>query len=64
MRVGTWSSTLRKELRLRVFQNKVLRSFSEIIGNEVTADRKNVHKKDLRALYCSSSIVGAMKRIE
>jgi len=35
MRVGTWSSTLRKEHRLRVFQNKALRNFSELFGNEV-----------------------------
>jgi hypothetical protein len=42
MRVGTWSSTLRKEHRLRVFQNKVLRNFSELFGNEVirVVDRK------------------------
>ena len=32
MRVGT---SLRKEHRLRVFQNKVLRNFSELFGNEV-----------------------------
>jgi hypothetical protein len=40
MQVGTWSSKLRKEHRLRVFQNKVLRSFSELIGNEVIMERK------------------------
>ena len=56
--MGTWSFTLRKENRLRVLQNKVLRNLSEPIGNEVTVDRKNVHNKDLRALYCSSNIIG------
>lgn len=59
--MGTWSSTIRKEHRLRVFQNKVLRIFSELIGNEVTVDHKNVHNKDLCTLYYSSSNIGVTK---
>lgn len=61
MRVGTWSYTLRKEHRLRVFQNKVLRKLSELIRNEVTVDRKNVHNKDLHSFYYSSNITGVTK---
>jgi len=44
-----------------VFQNKVLRIFSELIGNEVTVDHKNVHNKDLCTLYYSSSNIGVTK---
>jgi hypothetical protein len=61
MRVGTWSSTLGKKYRLRVFQNKVLRNFSELIRNELPMERKNVHNKDTRALYYSSKITGVKK---
>jgi len=60
MRLGTWSYTLRNAHRLRVCQNKVLRNLSELIGNEVTVVRKNVHNKDL-ALYCSSNIIVVTK---
>jgi hypothetical protein len=39
----TWSLTLRKERRLRVFENRVLRKVFEPKRNEVTGEWKNIH---------------------
>ena len=48
----TWSFTLRKEQRLRVFENRVLREI--VVGNseEVTADWRKLHSEELCGLYC------------
>jgi hypothetical protein len=57
----TWSLTLREELRLRVFQNRVL---SRIFGpkrNEATREWRKLHKVKLNGLYCSPNIVRVIK---
>jgi uncharacterized membrane protein len=46
----TWSLTLREKYRLRIFENKVLRS---IFGpkRDVTGEWRRLHNKELYALY-------------
>jgi hypothetical protein len=47
----TWSLTLREERRLRVFQNRVLRTVVGPKRDEVTGEWKKLHKEELRDLY-------------
>jgi hypothetical protein len=48
----TWSLTLREELRLRVFENRVLRRIFEPTRDEVTGEWRKLHN-----LYSSPNIV-------
>jgi hypothetical protein len=57
----TWSLTLRKEHRLRVFENKVLRSIFGPKGDEVTGGWRKLHNEELRDLYSSPSIIRIIK---
>ena len=43
----TWSLTLREELRLRVFENKVLRGIFGPKRDEVTIDWRTLHGRNL-----------------
>jgi hypothetical protein len=55
---NTWSLTL----RLRVFENKMLRSIFGPKTNEVTGGwRKNLHNKELRDLYSSPRMIRLIK---
>jgi hypothetical protein len=48
---NSWSLTLRKECRLRVFENTVLRRIFEPKRDEVTGERRRrLHYKELYAL--------------
>jgi len=47
----TLSLTLRKERRLRVFENRVLRRIFEPKRNEVTGEWRKLHE-ELNDLYC------------
>jgi hypothetical protein len=52
----TWTLTLRKERRMRVFEN---RAFKRIFGSkkdEVTGDWRKLHNEELHDVYSSSSI--------
>jgi hypothetical protein len=40
---GTWSLTLREELRLRVFENRMLRRIFGLKRDEVTAEWRKLH---------------------
>jgi hypothetical protein len=51
MGVETWSLTLREEHRLRVFENKVLRSVFVPKRDEVTRICKKLHTEELHNLY-------------
>jgi hypothetical protein len=57
----TWSLTLRKEHRLRVFENKVLRSTFGPKRDEVAGGWRKLHNEELRDLYSLSSIIRIIK---
>jgi hypothetical protein len=51
----TWSLTLREELRLRVFENRVLKRIFGPKKNEVTGEWRKLRNEELRDLYSSPS---------
>ena len=53
----TWSITLREELRLRVFENKVLRKIFGAKRDEMTRECRKLNNADLPALYSSPYII-------
>ena len=57
----TWSLTLREEIRLRVFENMVLRSLFGPKRDEVTGDWKKLHDLELSDLYTSPNLVRVIK---
>jgi hypothetical protein len=56
----TWYLTLRKEHRLRVFENRVLRIFGPK-RDEMTGGWRKLHNEELHNLHSSPSIVKIMK---
>jgi hypothetical protein len=52
----SWSLTLTEECRLRVFENRVLRWIFGPKRDEVTGERRRLHKEELHALYSSPNI--------
>jgi len=52
----TWSLTLRKERRLRVLENRVLRRIFGPKGDEVTGEWRKLHSEDLNDLHSSHSV--------
>jgi hypothetical protein len=57
----TWSLTLRKKHRLRVFENRVLRRIFGPKRDEVTGEWKKLHNEELHDLYSSPSIIRIIK---
>jgi hypothetical protein len=53
----SWSLALREECRLRVFENKVLRTIFGPKRDEVTGEWRRLHNKELYALYSSPDII-------
>jgi len=49
----TWSLILREELRLRIFENMVLKRIFGPKKDEVTREKKKQHNEELNDLYCS-----------
>ena len=57
----TWSFTLRKERKLRVFENMVLRRIFGPRRDEVTGEWRRFYNEELNDLYCSPNIVRVIK---
>jgi hypothetical protein len=57
----TWCLTLREELRLRVFENRVLRRIFRPKRDEVTGDRRKLHNEELHNLYSLPNIIRMIK---
>jgi hypothetical protein len=55
------SLTLRKDHRLRVFENRVLRRIFGQKRDEVTGEWRKLHNEELRDLYSSPSIIKILK---
>jgi hypothetical protein len=53
----TWSLTLRKKCRLRVFKNRVLRKIFGPKSDDVTGELRRLHNEKLYALYSSPNII-------
>jgi len=52
---------LRKERRLRVFENAVLRRIFGPQRDKVTGERRKLHNEELNDLYCSPNNVRVIK---
>jgi hypothetical protein len=52
---------LRKERRLRVFENRVLREIFGTKRDEVTGEWRKLHNEELSNVYCSPNIVRVIK---
>jgi hypothetical protein len=57
----TWFLTLRKEHRLRVFENRVLRRIFGPKTDEVTGEWRKLHSDELHNLYSSPDIIRQVK---
>jgi hypothetical protein len=59
----TWSLTLREEkrLRVRVFQNRVLRRIFGPKRDEATGEWRRLHNEELNNLYSSPNIIRVIK---
>jgi len=57
----TWSLTLREKLRLKVFENRVLRRIFGPKRDEMTAEWGKLRNEELNDLYCSPSIIRVIK---
>jgi hypothetical protein len=57
----TWSTTLTKEDRLRVLENRVLRRIFSSKRDEVMGEWRTLHIGDLRNTYSSPDIISQIK---
>jgi hypothetical protein len=59
--MGPWSLILREKHRLRMFENKALRTIFGPKRDEVTGGWRKLHNEELRDLYSSPSIIRIIK---
>jgi hypothetical protein len=59
--LGTWSLSLRKKRRLRVFENSVLRRTFVPNRDEVRREWRKTHTEELNGMYSLPNIVRAIK---
>jgi hypothetical protein len=57
----TWFLTLRKEHRLRMFENRVLRRIFGPKTDEVLEGGRKLHNEELHNFYASPSIIRTIK---
>ena len=57
----TWSLTLREELRLRVFENRVLKRIFGPKRDDVTGEWRKLNNGELNDLYSSPNIFRVIK---
>jgi hypothetical protein len=57
----TWSFTLKKKIRLREFENRVLRIIFGPKSDQVIGEWNKLHNDELSGLYCSPNIFGVIK---
>ncbi|KAJ4425827.1 hypothetical protein ANN_27453 [Periplaneta americana] len=57
----TWTLTLREVLRVRVFENKVLRKIFGAKRDEITGECRKLHNTELHALYSSPDMIRNVK---
>ena len=57
----TWLLTLRKEHRLRVFENRVLRGLFWPKRDKVTGAWRKLHSEELNDMYSSPNIIQVIK---
>jgi hypothetical protein len=57
----SWSLTLRKEHRIGVFENRVLRRIFGQKKDEVTGEFRKLHNDELHILYSSPNIIRQIK---
>ena len=58
---GTWSLTLRKERRLMVFENRVLRRIFGPKRDDITGERRKPHNEEFNDPYSSPNVVRVIK---
>ena len=56
-----WSLTMRVKLRLRVFENRMLRRIFGSKRDEVTGEWRRLHREELNDLYSSANIIRMIK---
>jgi len=57
----TWSLTLREERRLRVFENRVMRSIFRTRKEQVTREWRKLHNEELNDLHSAHNIFWVIK---
>jgi hypothetical protein len=57
----TWSSSLREEYRLRVFENRVLRRIFGLKRDEVMGEWRKLHNEELHNFYSSPDTIRQIK---
>jgi len=59
----SWAIPLREEIRLRVFENRVLRGILGLKRDEVTGEWRKLHNEELNNLHCSPNVVRVIKHL-